>query len=333
MVGKSAALLDVFKTVGRIAASNVSVLITGESGTGKELVARAIHRASPRCDASLVAVNAAAIPRELLESELFGHERGAFTGAVEARAGRFREASGGTLFLDEIGDMPLSLQAKMLRVLQSGEVTSVGGRFPEQVDVRVVAATHRDLDVEVQAGRFREDLLYRLRVVPIHLPPLRERAEDIPVLAAHFVERYSAEYGDEPIVLTEEALHRLMDHPWPGNVRELENAIKRSVVLASRGVLAWEDFDFLDSDAETAAQKNDVATLIREQTREALADPHAEGIYHAILERVERPLLEAALRHTEGNQLRAASLLGINRNTLRKKILDLKIELPRRDDP
>ena len=222
MVGKSAALLDVFKTVGRIAASDVSVLITGESGTGKELVARAIHRASPRCDAAMIAVNAAAIPRELLESELFGHERGAFTGAVETRAGRFREASGGTLFLDEIGDMPLSLQAKMLRVLQSGEVTSVGGRFSEQVDVRVVAATHRDLDLEVQAGRFREDLLYRLRVVPIHLPPLRERAEDIPVLAAHFVERYAGEYADAPIVLTEEALHRLMDHLWPGNVRELE---------------------------------------------------------------------------------------------------------------
>ena len=186
LVGKNPALVEVFKTVGKIAESNVAVLITGESGTGKELVARAIHQASLRSEAPFIAVNGAAIPRELLESELFGHERGAFTGAVTARPGRFREASGGTLFLDEIGDMPIALQAKLLRVLQSGEVISVGGRAPEIVDVRVIAATHRDLELELSAGRFREDLLYRLRVVPIHLPSLRERSDDVRTLAQHF---------------------------------------------------------------------------------------------------------------------------------------------------
>ena len=206
LVGKSPVLLEIFKTIGKVARSDVPVLITGESGTGKELVARAIHAASGRADGPFVAINAAAIPRELLESELFGHERGAFTGAVEARAGRFREADRGTLFLDEIGDMPLELQAKLLRVLQSGEVTPVGGRRAERVDVRILAATHRDLDAEVRSGRFREDLLYRLRVVPIALPPLRERPEDIPTLAEHFVARYAEELGTGPRWLADATL-------------------------------------------------------------------------------------------------------------------------------
>ena len=333
MVGRSSALLDVFKTVGKVAGSNVSVLITGESGTGKELVARAIHNASPRSQAEFVAVNAAAIPRELLESELFGHERGAFTGAVDSRPGRFREASGGTLFLDEIGDMPLALQAKLLRVLQSGEIISVGGRAPEHVDVRILAATHRNLEEEVLAGRFREDLLYRLRVVPIHLPALRDRVEDTAVLAKHFVERYSAELCDEVMVLTDDALSTLTDYPWPGNVRELENAIKRAVVLASRSVLTPDDFDFLARETETGSEGRDLGALVRKQALEVLADPNAEEVYHAIVRRIERPLLEAALDHTDGNQLRAARLLGINRNTLRKKILDLKIDMPKRDGP
>jgi two-component system nitrogen regulation response regulator GlnG len=330
LVGRSPALLEIFKTVGRVAGSDVPVLVTGESGTGKEVVARVIHGASPRAERAFVAVNTAAIPRELLESELFGHERGAFTGAVESRVGRFREASGGTLFLDEIGDMPVDLQAKLLRVLQNGEVTPVGGRRAEAVDVRIIAATHRDLDAAVAAGTFREDLLYRLRVVPIHIPPLRERREDIPLLARHFAERYADELGVEPRLLSDAALARLTAHPWPGNVRELENAVRRALVLASGDVLLPEDFDFLGERPRRAGARPELSDLVREEARAVLASG-AQNVYHLLLDRIERPLLEAALAHTDGNQIRAAALLGINRNTLRKKISELGIELPRRD--
>lgn len=328
LVGRSKALLEVFKTVGKVAGTTVTVLVTGESGTGKELVARAIHGASPRAEAPFVAVNAAAIPRELLESELFGHERGAFTGAVEARLGRFREASGGTLFLDEIGDMPLSLQAKLLRVLQSGEITPVGGGKSETVDVRIVAATHRDMELEVREGRFREDLLYRLRVVPIHLPPLRERVDDINALADYFTQRYSGELSAGPVALADAALERLRSYGWPGNVRELENSIKRALVLASSSVLAAEDFAFLGSEVGASAPDGTgVAEVVREETRNTLAGPAPSDVYHQMMERIERPLLETVLQHTGGNQLRAAALLGINRNTLRKKIVDLEIDV------
>jgi two-component system nitrogen regulation response regulator GlnG len=325
LVGRSPALLEVFKTIGRVARSDVAVLVTGESGTGKELVARAIHGASERSAAPFVAVNSAAIPRELLESELFGHERGAFTGAVESRLGRFREASGGTLFLDEIGDMPLELQAKLLRVLQSGELSPVGSRRPERVDVRIIAATHRDVDLEVREGRFREDLLYRLRVVPMHIPPLRERPEDISVLAEHFVERYAAKLGAGARYLSPQTLERLVQYAWPGNVRELENAIKRALVLASSEALSPEDFAFLD--AERAAPQDALEDLVRNAVKEELAAAGAEGLHRRILEQVERPLLEAVLAHTGGNQVRAAGLLGINRNTLRKKILELDLRV------
>jgi two-component system nitrogen regulation response regulator GlnG len=331
LVGRSQAILDVFKTIGRVAMREVAVLITGESGTGKELVARAIHQASPRASAAFVAVNAAAIPRDLLESELFGHERGAFTGATESRAGRFRDASGGTLFLDEIGDMPIDLQAKLLRVLQSGEVTSVGGRRPEKVDVRIVAATHRDLDALVREGRFREDLLYRLRVVPIHIPPLRERSEDIPVLAGHFASRYAAELGTEARWLSEETVEHLAGYAWPGNVRELENAIKRALVLTSHEVLAPEDFAFLPGTSSApASEGSSLEELVRRETRALLQEPDPTDVHRVLLERLERPILEMALAHTGGNQLRAAALLGINRNTLRKKISDLGIDVPSR---
>jgi two-component system nitrogen regulation response regulator GlnG len=330
LVGRSGAILEVFKTIGRVAAREVAVLITGESGTGKELVTRAIHQASPRAAGAFVAVNAAAIPRELLESELFGHERGAFTGAVESRPGRFREASGGTLFLDEIGDMPLELQAKLLRVLQSGEVTSVGGKRAEKVDVRIVAATHRDLDALVADGRFREDLLYRLRVVPIHIPPLRERSEDIPVLAQHFVERYAEELGMGPRWLSEEAQEFLVSYEWPGNVRELENAIKRALVLASHEVLTPDDFAFLRGARASEGEEHTLEELVRREVQALLRGPEPRDIHPRLLERTERPLLEAVLSHTGGNQLRAAALLGINRNTLRKKITELGIEIPER---
>jgi two-component system nitrogen regulation response regulator GlnG len=331
LVGRSAALLEVFKTIGRVAQSDVAILATGESGTGKELVARAIHQASARAEGPFVAVNAAAIPRDLLESELFGHERGAFTGAVEARLGRFREARGGTLFLDEIGDMPLELQAKLLRVLQSGEVVPVGGRRPEHVDVRIVTATHRDLDAAVREGRFREDLLYRLRVVPIHIPPLRERPEDVAALAHHFVARYAEELGTGPRVLSPEAEQRLLAHPWPGNVRELENAIKRALVLGSGEVLTPDAFSFLAAPSEEAEPDDGAGfeALVRREVEAALASG-SRDLHGALLQRLERPLLEAVLAHTGGNQLRAAALLGINRNTLRKKLTELGIEVPGR---
>ncbi|MBW2269571.1 MAG: sigma-54-dependent Fis family transcriptional regulator [Deltaproteobacteria bacterium] len=329
LVGKSPALLEIFKTVGRIAGRDVAVLVTGESGTGKELIARAIHTASARAENPFVAVNTAAIPRDLLESELFGHERGAFTGAVEARRGRFREATGGTLFLDEIGDMPLDLQAKLLRVLQSGEVTPVGGRRPLAADVRIVAATHRDLDLAVSEGSFREDLLYRLRVVPLHIPPLRERREDIPVLAEHFVHRYAEDLATGQRFLSATALETLERHAWPGNVRELENSIKRALVLANGEVLTPDDFAFL-SESGARGSGPDLDELVRSEVAAAL-ERGDTSLYRRLLERVEHPLLTAVLERTEGNQIRAAALLGINRNTLRKKIAELAIALPGRD--
>ncbi|MCC6640247.1 MAG: sigma-54-dependent Fis family transcriptional regulator [Deltaproteobacteria bacterium] len=324
LVGRSPVLLEIFKTIGKVARSDVPVLITGESGTGKELVARAIHAASGRAEGPFVALNAAAIPRELLESELFGHERGAFTGAVEARAGRFREADRGTLFLDEIGDMPLELQAKLLRVLQSGEVMPVGGRRVERVDVRILAATHRDLDAEVRTGRFREDLLYRLRVVPIVLPPLRERPEDIPALAEHFVARYAEEPGTGPRWIADATLRRLSEYGWPGNVRELENAVKRALVLATGEVLSPDDFAFLSAPARAAPEASaSLDALVAAEVAAALAAPGAHDLHPRLLSRIERPLIEAVLAHTGGNQLRAAAILGINRNTLRKRIVEL----------
>jgi two-component system nitrogen regulation response regulator GlnG len=329
LVGKSGSMLEVFKAIGRVAPRDVPVLVTGESGTGKELVARAIHAASPRAEKPFVAVNTAAIPRELLESELFGHERGAFTGAVAARAGRFREASGGTLFLDEIGDMSSDLQAKLLRVLQDHQVTPVGSSVTQVVDVRIVTATHRDLDAAVRSGAFREDLLYRLRVVPMHLPPLRERREDVRLLAEHFTQRYAVELAGAPRALSEEAIELLRRHSWPGNVRELENAVKRALVLGSSALLVPDDFAFV-RDAEKPRTAATLADLVRREA-EAELDGEAGLIYHRMIERVERPLIEAALARTDGNQIRAAALLGINRNTLRKKIVDLAIELPGRE--
>ena len=326
-VGRSAALLEIFKTVGRVAARDVPVLVTGESGSGKEVVARAIHAASPRSAGPFIAVNTAAIPRELLESELFGHERGAFTGAVAARQGRFREASRGTIFLDEIGDMSMDLQAKLLRVLQDSEVTPVGGSAPEPIDVRVLAATHRDLDAAVAENRFREDLLYRLRVVPLHVPPLRERRDDIGALAEHFVARYAETLTGGQRYLASEALALLERQRWPGNVRELENAIRRALVLGTGEVLTPHDFEFLEQPATPA--QGGFGQQLRAEIEKAI-EAGGDDIYRHLLERVERPLIEAALLRTDGNQIRAARVLGINRNTLRKKIADLGISVPGR---
>jgi two-component system nitrogen regulation response regulator GlnG len=331
LVGSSQALLDIYKTVGKVAPRNVPVLITGESGTGKELVARALHAASPRAEGPFIAVNAAAIPRELLESELFGHERGAFTGATSSRAGRFRDASGGTLFLDEIGDMPIDLQAKLLRVLQSGEVIPVGGRDPEVVDVRILAATHRDLDERVREGEFREDLLYRLRVVPMSIPPLRERAEDIRTLALYFVDRYAPELAEGPVSLPNQTIERLECHDWPGNVRELENAIKRALVLSTSDLLAPEEFEFLARKVGVSDSGHSLEDQIKRDVETILDTPHeVTDAYQQIQTRVERVLLGTVLEKTAGNQIKAAAILGINRNTLRKKITELDIELPLR---
>jgi two-component system nitrogen regulation response regulator GlnG len=331
IVGRNAAMLEIFKTIGRVAGRDISVLITGESGTGKELVARAIHAASPRSSGAFVPVNTTAIPRELLESELFGHERGAFTGALASRIGRFSEASGGTLFLDEIGDMHPDLQAKLLRVLQDQIVTPVGAQRAQKVDVRIITATHRDLDVLVSNDSFREDLLYRLRVMPIHLPALRERTEDIEVLAEYFTACYANDLTDGMRYLTESATEFLARHSWPGNVRELENAIKRALVLSRGEVLTQEDFAFLESDSAEPDAADLLRRLIERDVQNALENRETGEIHRAWLERVERPLLETVLSHTDGNQIRAAALLGINRNTLRKKISDLGIALPGRE--
>jgi two-component system nitrogen regulation response regulator GlnG len=313
-------------------------MIMGESGTGKELVARALHDYGKRRYGAFVAVNMAAIPKELVESELFGHERGAFTGATNRGVGRFEQAEGGTLFLDEIGDMPLDAQTRLLRVLQQGEYTTVGGRTPIKTDVRIIAATNRDLRQLIQQGLFREDLYYRLNVVPLRLPPLRERGEDIPDLARHFL-RKAEEEGLPAKRLDGEALDMLRRYRWPGNVRELENLIRRLAVLHSgetipAGTVAAE---LKEPERSVDADEGDEAASLgsaveRYLTRYFMAQGDAlppPGLYDRILQEVERPLLSICLGATRGNQIRAAHLLGLNRNTLRKKIRDLGLEVIR----
>jgi two-component system nitrogen regulation response regulator GlnG len=278
----------------------------------------------------MIAENCAATSETLLESELFGYVKGAFTGAQSDRKGLFEMANKGTLFLDEIGDMPTDLQAKILRVLQDHEVTPVGGQSAERVDVRVLAATHRDLDGLVAAGTFREDLLYRLRVMPLRLPALRERRADIPVLAEYFTARYAEELVGAPRYLASSTLALLSQFDWPGNVRELENAIKRALVLSTGEVLAPEDFAFLEREPGGIEGLQHLARVVESEVARALEASETGEVYRAIIERVERPLLTSVLAHTQGNQIRAAALLGINRNTLRKKIAELDISLPGR---
>ena len=339
MIGRSPAMQRVYRVIARVVNTNLTVLILGESGTGKELVARALHDFSPRRARPFVALNMAAIPRDLIESELFGHERGAFTGAHRAAAGRFRQAEGGTLFLDEIGDMPPDAQTRLLRVLQEGEFNPVGGMTPVQTDVRIVAATHRDLGALVREGLFREDLYYRLNVVPIRMPPLRDRPEDLPLLARHLLAR-AAEEGMGPKRIADEALALLSEHTWPGNVRELENLLRRMVVLTAGEIINADTIaDELGGADQTPLRPGtEGATLSASVERhlqryfaahgESLPPP---GLYKRFVQEVERPLIQRALQATGGNQIRAAELLGINRNTLRKKIRDLDLRaLPRR---
>ncbi len=335
LIGRSPAMQEVYRVIARVVANDLTVMILGESGTGKELVARAIHDMGPRRGRPFIALNMAAIPRELIESELFGHERGAFTGAAARTAGKFEQAQGGTLFLDEIGDMPLEAQTRLLRVLQSGEFTTVGGARTQRADVRIVSATNQDLRALAQTGRFREDLYYRLNVVPLALPALRQRAEDIPALARYFLETAAAE-GLPRKALDPPALEVLRRHDWPGNVRELENlmrrlaALERGDVIGGAAVAAGIGQGGASSATVTPpAEFAEVAGAHIARYFEGGAMP-PDGLYDRVLAEIERPLLTACLAATGGNQLKAAKLLGINRNTLRKKLTDLGLE-PRRN--
>jgi len=334
LVGRSMAMQGVYRMITRVLRNDLTVLILGESGTGKELVAEAIHELGHRKTGPFVAVNAAAIPGELIESELFGHEKGAFTGAVSQAIGKFEQANGGTLFLDEIGDMPIEAQTRLLRALQSGRIRRVGGRQDIATDVRIVAATNRDLKPMIEAGTFREDLFYRLNVVPVELPPLRDRREDIDALASHFLQLATTE-GLPHRQIDAEALALLKEHEWPGNVRELRNMLYRLALLARDDVIDQATVRDVLGTVETATQSNNGGAI-----EDALLDwikgvaPPSGSVYHAAQAAFEKPLLEWALGQTNGNQLRAAKLLGINRNTLRKRIVELEIsaELFANDD-
>ena len=324
LYGRSPAMQAVFKAIGRAARSPHAVLIGGESGTGKELVARILHEQSDRSGGPFVAVNTAAIPAELLEADLFGHARGAFTGAVEARPGRFRAADGGTLFLDEIGEMPLALQAKLLRALESQEFYPVGAHRQVRTDARIVAASNRDLAAEVRAGRFRGDLYYRLCVLTIDLPPLRERTEDVPLLADWLLERHATE-GAGRRVLSDEALGWLCGREWPGNVRELENSLIRAATFAQGPVIHVRDLVGPTGRQLASPEPDDLEALLRERLAPRVAGfpdpgPERSTLHEQVVGTCERVLLELVLERTGGNQARAAKLLGINRNTLKRKL-------------
>lgn len=327
IVGTSPEMQGVFKLVGQVADSDATVLVQGESGTGKELIARAIHKNSSRRDGPFVTVNCAAIPKDLLESELFGHEKGAFTGALAARRGKFELADGGTVFLDEIGEMDPALQTKILRVFEERRFERVGGEVPITTNVRIVAATNRDLRALVSRGIFREDLFYRLNVVTLTLPPLRERREDIPLLMHHFLRLYA---GDDRKEVSPEAVQCLLRYHWPGNVRELENVIKRACLLSRTRLILPEHLpealqaSTRTSGAEDAVTPGGLGREVRAEFRRIGMEKEGH-LYEHILSLVERPLLQAALERAGGNQLRAAQLLGINRNTLRKRMKELGI--------
>jgi two-component system, NtrC family, nitrogen regulation response regulator GlnG len=338
LIGRSPAMQEIYRVLARLMGTDLTVTIIGESGTGKELVARALHNFGKRRNGPFVAINMAAIPRELIESELFGHEKGAFTGATARSMGRFEQAQGGTLFLDEIGDMPLEAQTRLLRVLQEGEFTAVGGRVPIRADVRVVAATHNDLRQLIRQGLFREDLYYRLNVAPIRLPPLRERTADIPALVKHF-SGLAVREGLPIKRLDEAAMGRLRAYRWPGNVRELENLVRRLAALYSQEVISVDvieaelaDTPISDDPLEMAGAEG-LAGAVERHIRDYFAAHKgglpASGLYDRVLREVERPLIVQTLGATRGNQIKAAHLLGLNRNTLRKKIRELDIPVVR----
>jgi len=333
LIGRSPPMQEVYRTIARVVSNDLTVLVLGESGTGKELVARAIHDFGPRKGAPFVAVNMAAIPRELIESELFGHERGAFTGAAQRTAGRFEQAQGGTLFLDEIGDMPMEAQTRLLRVLQSGEFSPVGGARAIRADVRIIAATHQELPRLIADGQFREDLYYRLNVVPVRLPALRERGSDVGELARHFLDRAAAD-GLPRKQLSAKAVERLEQHSWPGNVRELENLMRRLAALTRDALITPALIEQqLGASGQQAASPVPEGADLSEAIEQHLARHFAsygnalppDGLYDRVLAELEKPLLRLTLAAVRGNQLKAARLLGINRNTLRKKLTDLGV--------
>jgi len=337
LIGRSPAMQDIYRTLARLMGTDLSVMITGESGTGKELVARALHDYGKRRNSAFVAINMAAIPRDLIESELFGHEKGAFTGAIQRGTGKFEQAEGGTLFLDEIGDMPPEAQTRLLRVLQEGEYTTVGGRTPVRTNVRIIAATHHDLKQLIRQGLFREDLYFRLNVVPIRLPALRARTEDIPELISHFLNQTISE-GLPRKIIDGQAMDRLKAYRWPGNVRELENMVQRLGALYSQEVIDIEVIETeLADTSSTISEKGENAEGLSSSIEQHLStyfSAHgdklpAAGLYDRVLREIERPLITLTLQATRGNQLKASDVLGLNRNTLRKKIRDLDIPVVR----
>ncbi len=332
IIGEAPAMQEVFRAIGRLSQSNITVLINGESGTGKELVAHALHKHSPRRQQPFIALNVAAIPKDLIESELFGHEKGAFTGAAAQRTGRFEQANGGTLFLDEIGDMPLETQTRLLRVLSDGEFYRVGGHTPIKVDVRIIAATHQNLEERVSRHQFREDLFHRLNVIRIHIPRLRDRLEDIPRLAQHFLAKAAEELEVEPKVLRPETEQYISGLNWPGNVRQLENFCRWITVMASSREVRIEDLpqELFEPDAQTSNTRS-WTELLQQWASQELNLGH-KGILQQATPEFERTMIEVALKHTLGRRRDAAELLGWGRNTLTRKIKELEIETDQDED-
>ena len=324
LIGESAAMQEVFRTIGRLSRSSISVLLTGETGSGKEVVARALHQHSPRSDGPFVAINTAAIPSELLESELFGHEKGSFTGAHARRSGRFEEAAGGTLFLDEIGDMPLPLQTRLLRVLAEGDYHRVGGRDLLRADVRVLTATHQDLQGKIAEGSFREDLFHRLNVITIELPPLRKRSDDIPLLARHFLRQAAEEMGLEEKYLSAETILALQKMAWPGNVRQLQNLCQQLCVMAPGEQILPEDLPASLQAKDLVSESSDSwSGALQDWTRKALFRGQT-GLMNEARTELEKTILDCALEYTGGKRVEAARLLGLGRNTLTRKLRELE---------
>ncbi|MBA4151139.1 MAG: nitrogen regulation protein NR(I) [Acinetobacter sp.] len=334
IIGESPAMQEVFRAIGRLSSSNITVLINGESGTGKELVAGALHQHSPRAKGAFIALNMAAIPKDLMESELFGHEKGAFTGAGNQRVGRFEQADGGTLFLDEIGDMPIDTQTRLLRVLADGMFYRVGGHTPVRVDVRIIAATHQNLEQLVAAGKFREDLYHRLNVIRIHIPRLRDRKEDIPRLANFFMKRAAQELKVEPKTLTSEAAAYLQKLPWPGNVRQLENSCRWLTVMASSREVLVSDLppELLDQPMDSPqVVAQDWEHALAQWARSMLRNTSAPALLDVAAPVFERTLIMEALQHTGGRRRDAAVVLGWGRNTLTRKIKELGLQIEDED--